>query len=211
MTSSTGIASQGTKFEIATGSGAAKSITGGVAGVVTILTIPGHTFSKGDALDLAGITGTNLLTGRFPVLAKTTNTIAVNVDTTGLTLSFSGATATPVTYTEIANTKSFNGLDGTSSEIDRTHLRSEGKEVSLGLPDAGQFTIEVDVDTADPGQIAVHASKANQTLKPYRVTFSNGAVLSFNAYCKKFPFSGGVDAAVKTSIALRISGTYSLV
>ena len=208
---STAIASQGTQVQIASGSGTAKSISAGTAGVVTIFTSTAHGLSKGDLVTLAGIGGVTTLTGQFSVVAVTANTFAVAVDTTGATLTFTSATATPATFTEIANVKSFQGIDGTANEIDVTNLLSAAKEVRLGLPDSGQFTIEVDQDTTDAGQIAVRTSCQQQTLKQYKITFAGGAVLTFNAYCKKFSTSAGIDQVVKGSIALRITGAYTLV
>jgi hypothetical protein len=208
---STAVASQGTQVQIATGSGSAKTVTAGVAGVVTIFTASAHSLNKGDLVTLAGIGGAAGLTGQVSVAAVTTNTFAVNIDTTGATLTFSSATATPVTFTTIANTKSFQGIDGAANEIDVTNLQSAAKEVRLGLPDSGQFTVEVDQDTTDAGQIAVRASQLAQTLKQYKIIFPSGAVLTFSAYCKKFSTSVGIDQVIKGSIALRITGAYTLV
>lgn len=208
---STAVASQGTQVQIATGAGTAKSVTAGTAGVVTILTSAAHGLNKGDLVTLAGIGGAPGLTGQVSVAAVTANTFAVNVDTTGLTLTFTSATATPATFTTIGNAKSFQGIDGTANEIDVTNMQSAAKEVRLGLPDSGQFTIEVDQDTTDAGQIAVRASQLAQTLKQYKITFASGAVLTFSAYCKKFSTSAGIDQVIKGSIALRITGTYTLV
>ncbi len=206
---STAVASQGTQVQIATGNGSAKSVSAGAPGVITVLTASAHGFNKGDLVALAGIGGA-ALTGQFSVVAATTNTFAVNVDTTGATLTFTSATATPVTFSNIGNAKTFQGIDGTANEIDVTNLLSSAKEVRLGLPDSGQFTIEVDQDANDAGQIAVRAAQQAQTLKQYKITFASGTVLTFNAYCKKFSTSGGVDQVIKGSIALRITGPYTL-
>lgn len=207
---STAVASQGAIVQIATGTGAAKTVTVGTPGVVTILTSTSHGLSKGDVVTLAGIGGAPALLGQQTVTAVTTNTFAVGVDTTGATLTFTSATATPVTWTKIGNVKSFSGLDGTANEIDVTNLDSASKEVRLGLPDAGQFTIEVDQDTADAGQTAVRSSMATQALKNFKVTLPSAAVLTFSAYAKKFSTSAGIDQVIKGSIALRISGAYTL-
>lgn len=208
---STAVAAQGTQIQIATGSGSAKSVSAIVAGVVTILTATAHGFSKGDVVTLTGVSGSPGLNGTFSISAVTSNTFAVNYDTTGATLTVSGATATPTSFTTIGNAKTYQGIDGTASEIDITNLLSVAKEIQLGVPDSGQLTIEVDQDTQDAGQIAVRASQIARTLKQYKITFTSGAVLTFNAYCKKFSTAGGVDQVVKGSIALRITGPYTLV
>jgi head-tail adaptor len=75
---------------------AAKSITGVTAGATTLLACTAHGFVEGQLVTLAGITGMPGLPCTFGVLAPSTNAFSVRLDTTGLTLAVSSATATPV-------------------------------------------------------------------------------------------------------------------
>lgn len=209
---STAISAQGTKLETETGSGAAKNITGIQPGYPTIVTIAAHGFNSGDVLALAGITGSIAakLNGlSFPATNKTTNTFAVQVDTTGLAYT-SGGTATPSLYTEVINVKSFNGFDGAASENDVTNLRSTAKEVMIGLQDFGKLSLNINPDFADPGQGAMRAARAAGLKRWFKLTLPNGYIAAFQAFVKSMPWQGGVDAAVEGTCELRISGDVTI-
>lgn len=76
--------------------GTAKTITGATAGATTMLQCTGHGFAEGKLITVAGITGAPGLPATFGVLAPTTDAFSIALDTTGLTLGVSSATATPV-------------------------------------------------------------------------------------------------------------------
>jgi hypothetical protein len=136
----------------------------------------------------------------------------IEVNTTGLTLTTgSSPTATPVAWTTIKNVKTFTGFDGEASEIDVSNLASTAKEYRLGLVDPGKFSIEVDQDDTDAGQIAIRASQVAGSLKNYKLTLPNSKTFTYSAFCKKFATSGGVDQVVKGSIDFRISGPITVV
>ena len=206
--SSTAISAQGSVFSIGTGTGSAKTITGIALGNPTILTIAGHGFSNGDNITLAGIGGTTVLNGlSLSVTNKTTNTVAVNIDTTGGAAFTSGGTATPVTYSIVGNIKDFTGFDGSASELDRTNLASTAKEFALGLVDPGQFSVNVDQDNSDAGQIALRAKQQSGAISNFKLVLPNGNTASFTGFVKKFGTQGGVDALVKSAVDIRISGS----
>ncbi|MGO4154342.1 phage tail tube protein [Cupriavidus sp. YAF13] len=209
MTSSA-IPAQGTTLQIGTGNGPGKTITAIVAASPTILTSAAHGLSNGDVVTLAALAGVDapLLNGQVLVVkSKTDNTFAVDVDTTGKTITAGAGTATPVAWTEIGNVTTFKGFDGQAAELDATNLKSTAKEVKQGLQDWGQFTFDVHKDFADAGQQALDAAKRAAALKPIKFTLPNGKTRTFNAYVKNSPIEGGVDQLVKSaSVTLRISG-----
>ncbi|MEN7529239.1 phage tail tube protein [Cupriavidus sp. DL-D2] len=206
---STAISAQGSKLEISSTAGAPKTITGVAVGFPTILTSAAHGLSNGDVTTLAGLTGADaaLLNGQTVVVKyKGTNTIAVDIDTTGKTITAAG-TITPLGWTKIENLVSFKGFDGQASELDATDMDSTAKEFLLGLQDWGSFTFDVNRDMNDAGQQAVDASKRAGTKKTYKLTLPNNKTKTFDAYCKNSPLEGGVDQILKTSgITLRITG-----
>lgn len=209
---STAISAQGTTFEIGTGSGSPVSIaSGGVAvGVETILTATAHGFNVGDVVTFnSGFAGADaaLLNGiTVSVKAKTTNTFAIGVDTTGKTITYGTATATAATFTAVADIKDYSGFDGSASELDKTNLASTAKEFSLGLVDNGQFSMNLDYAAADAGQTALRAKRVSGVLSNFRLTLPDTTVITFSGYVKKFTQGGGVDALVKSSCDIRISG-----
>jgi hypothetical protein len=209
---STAISAQNSTFQIETGTGGAKTITAITVGYPAIVTATAHGLSNGDVVTIAGVVGTmSTLNGTTRVVAnKTTNTFALlDFDSTGLTYT-SGGTATPVTYTTVANVKSYNGFDGASSEIDVTNLSSTAKEKRLGLQDFGKFSIELDPDFADAGQLAMRAAKAAGTQKNFKWNYPNGKVASFAAYVKSMPEQGGVDAVISGSAEMTITGAVTV-
>lgn len=209
---STAVSAQGTTISIGSSTGVAKTITGIALGSPTIITATAHGFSNGDVVTITGLTGTNAGTvngNSYVVKSKTANTFAIDVDTTGLTITAAGS-ATPVTFTAVKNINTISGFDGTSAEIDKTNLDSTAKEIGIGLPDSGQVSIDADSDDTDAGQIACRAAYQAQTIKPFKIVLPNAKTYTFNAYVKKMSTSLGVDALVKTAIDLRITGAYTL-
>lgn len=208
MPTSSAISAQGSKLQIGTGTGGAKTITAIALGYPTILTSAAHGFQNGDVVTFAGLTGADaaLFNGlTFSVRDITTNTFAVKVDTTGKTVTAAG-TATPVTFTYVGNLKDFNGFDGSASEIDVTNMDSTAKEFVLGLTDPGQFSINIDYDSANAGHVALRAKQISGILSNFKLTLPNATVVTFNGFVKKFSLAGGVDAVAKTAVDIRISG-----
>jgi hypothetical protein len=211
---STAVSAQGSILQIATGSGGAKTPSAIAAGYPTILTFAAaHGINNGDVVTITGVTGTGnaVLNATLPVQDVTSTTLMLEVNTVGLTLTVTGASVTPQTYTQVNNLKTFTGFDGEASEIDVTNLSSTAKEYRLGIVDPGKFSIEVDHDSTDPGQVAVRASQNAGTLKSYKLILPDGHTFSFSAFCKKFATSLGVDQVLKGSIDFRISGPITLV
>lgn len=206
---SNAISAQGSTLKIETGAGGANTITAIALGYPTILTCNAHGRQNGDVVALASFAGADAATinGQTAVVRnKTTNTFAVEIDTTGKTITGAAAAATPVALTQIKEIKTFSGFDGQASEIDVTNLDSTAKEFRLGLTDEGGFTFEMNQVNSDAGQTALRASKNAGTIKTYVLTLPNAETATFTAYAKGLPTAGGVDGVVTSSVALRISG-----
>jgi hypothetical protein len=208
---STAISAQGTTVQVGTTVGSAINITAiSLTNPcrVTLAAVTG--LNKGDVLTFAAIVGTTQMNGNNYVIQyiePTTKIVTLaNLDATGFTAYTSGGTATPVQWTKVANVRSYNGFDGSASEIDRTNFDSTAKEFILGLFDPGQFALEVDQDNTDAGQIALMTAVVTGLIKNFKMTLPNGNTATFTAYVKKFNSQGAVDQAVRRSATLRISG-----
>lgn len=116
-----------------------------------------------------------------------------------------GTDALPV-WTKVKNVKSFSGFDGSATELDATDLDSTAKEKLLGLVDEGAFSIDINVNMADPGQLAMKASQKAGTKKQYKLMLPDTSGATFYAFVKTFPLSGGVDAILATTVAMTITG-----
>lgn len=208
MTTSTAISAQGTSFSIATGSGSAKTVSSVTAGYPTKINATSHGFSAGDRVTIAGTSGATGLNAEFTVKYALTNSFMVDLDTTGDTISVSSATATPVTWSTIANVKSVKGPDGSAKEIDVSHLASDAVEVVLGLQDNGNITLEIDRDDSDAGQQALQTAKEDTTKQQFKIVLPAGTTptATFYGYVKKFDVGLGVNDVVKRSCDIRVSG-----
>lgn len=203
---------QGTTLEIETGSGSAANITAITLGAITKITATAHGFSEGDVVDLASIGGTTELNGETAlIIGAETDDFYVDIDSSGYTAYTSGGTATPQTYTEIAEVVDFDGPGGSASVIDASHLKSTAREKRMGLPDEGQFSLSVNWIPTDTGQSAVRTARSNRSLKGFRITYTDaaGTIQTFNGYVLQFSSSGSVDAKVDGSITIEISGAVS--
>ncbi len=203
-----GISAQGSKLEIATGTGGAKTITGITVGFPAIVSSAAHGLNNGDVVVLAGIVGTmSSLNGTTHTVSnKTANTFALlDVDTTSLAYT-SGGTATPNTYTKINGFKSYDGFDGTANELDTTDMDSVAKEFIFGLVDNGKFGFEVKRIATDAGQLALAANRISGAVVGFRLTLPDTKVATWNAGVKSFPISGAVDSVIMTKVDTRITG-----
>lgn len=214
---STAFSAQGTTLSIGSGTSGAKTITAISLSSPAIVTSAAHGLSNGDVVDIAAIVGTagtdsaNGLNGKSFVVANVTpNTFAlVGTNTTGLAYT-SGGTATPTTWTQINNVKSYSGFDGSTSVIDVSNLSSTAKEKRAGLPDSGSISFEFNPDYADAGQNALRAAKASALTKPFKLAYPNGKVASWSAFPTSISDQGGTDAVVAGSIKLEITGAVTV-
>jgi len=206
---STAISAQGSKLEIATGTGAAKNITGITQSNPCVVTMTAHGFSKGDVVTIASVSGMTQINGSSYVVQYTTpNTVALaGVDSTAFAAYTSGGTATPQAWTQVNNLDTFSGFDGQAAEIDVTNLSSTANEFIMGIPRSGQFTVTLDQDLSDPGQAACLLARDTVAKKSFRLTLPNASTATFSGYVKRFGTSGGVDQKVKVpSMDIGITG-----
>lgn len=129
------------------------------------------------------------------------------IEAQGFKLEVSTAGISPLVYTEVKEVTSFNGFDGQASEIDKTHLQSSGKEFLMGLQDFGTMQLNVNHLPSDSGQGICRTAKGDRVKRTFRATFSDASTAVFDAYVLSNPLSGGVDAKVDGSFALRITGS----
>jgi hypothetical protein len=209
---STAIPAQGTTVSIGTSSGSAINITAVALTNPCRVTLSSvSALNKGDVLTFASVVGTTQLNGNSYVVQyiepATKIVTLAGLDATGFTAWTSGGTATPVQWTKISNVKSYTGFDGSASEIERTNFDSTAKEFILGLFDPGAFSIEVDQDNSDAGQLALMTAQVTGLAKSFKLLLPNGNSATFTGYVKKFNSHGAVDQAIRRSADLRITGS----
>ncbi len=128
---SNAILSQQTRFFIQKlgTNGTAKTITAITAAKPAVVTATAHGLATGDVVTLAAIVGMTQLNGQsFMIKVVTANTFElVGSDSTGYTTYTSGGTATPFTFVESNEHKSYSASPGQASRIDKTTMISTAK------------------------------------------------------------------------------------
>lgn len=214
--STSAVKAQGTTLHISGTAGGAKTITAVSIGFPAIITSSAHGLANGDVVAIAAITGTvgtdatSGLNGKSYVVKNvTTNTFAIEANTTGLTYT-SGGTATPSAWIKVGQLSDIKGTSDSSPDIEVTDLDSTTKEYIQGLPDTGSLSASCYCVDSDTGLAAVEAAFDARALKSFKVTYPSGPtpVRTFSAYVKSFPKIGDAskDGVVSGSIELKRSG-----
>lgn len=206
--------SQGTYLEIETGTGAAVTTVTATVGFPTIITKTAHGLSNGDVVTLSAFAGDSAaLMNTKVVIVKnaTANTLAVDIDTTGGTLTAANGTLTPVEFTKVGEMVDWDGPGGSASVIDATHLESPAREKLIGLMDEGQFTFSLNNMFSNLGQQACRTARSTRALTGFKLTYTDGTVQNWDGYVLQFATSGGVDDKVNGSITIEITGAVTTV
>lgn len=127
--------------------------------------------------------------------------MATAIDAQGTTFTINGVA--------VGGILSFTGLDGEASDIDITTLDSLAKEFRQGLQDFGNFTLELNRDQNDLGQMEMFDQKAAQTASTCVLSFPDDValnVVTFSAYVKSMSLAGGVDEIIRGTANLKITG-----
>lgn len=132
--------------------------------------------------------------------------MAKAIESQGITLQYT--IGSPSNMAGIANVVGFSGPGGAAAVIDVTNLSSTAKEKLMGLPDEGQFTIDINFDPDDAGHIAIRGARVSRTRSEFKINFSDAtpATATFWGYVLGFAVTGAVDQAVKAAITIEIDG-----
>jgi hypothetical protein len=204
---SAAIESQGTTVEIGNSTTTPVTISGITLGGKTKITGT-HALSVGDVVTFDDIVGTVQLNGYSYAVTAIETTVAfwIDVDSAAYTAWSSAGTATPATWTEIGDVVSASGPDGAASEIPISNLQSTMKEFLMGLPDEGSVALELNCAFGNAGQQACRAARTARSLKPFRMTYSDGCIQTWSGFVMTFTSGLAVDDKVSASVNIRISG-----
>lgn len=122
-----------------------------------------------------------------------------------------GDSASPNTFTEIAEVKSIGGPNEDSEELDATHLRSIGgyREFLQSFKDGGELPLVMNFIPGDASQNSITGlRKLFQTgaTRGYKITYPDGTTCAFDAYVKAMGVPVSVGAVLELNATLRISG-----
>lgn len=128
------------------------------------------------------------------------------IESQGCVISYT--VGSPTNMQAIGNVVSFNGPGGSATVIDVTNLDSLAKEKRMGLPDEGQFTLELNYDPDNTSHIALRNARKSRTRVEFRLALTDTTAtnLIFFGYVLGFAIQGAVDAVVKASLTIEIDG-----
>ena len=198
----------GTTLEIGTGTtGTAKTITDLTLTNPMILTSVGHGLVNGDLVTaslFAGDDAASINGKKFVVKYATTDTFAIDLDASALTITCVGAKMTPAAFVKVGTITNFS-MNPTASERDRTTLKDTERVWKRGIRDGGTMTFNLLWDNADTGLDAVKTAYTNGSENlAFRITFSdNKAITLQDGYVLDYSISGEVDADATGAITIR--------
>ena len=109
----------------------------------------------------------------------------------------------------VGEIQSFSGMDGEAADIKTTSLASAAHEYRQGLQDFGGFSIDINRDPSDAGQVEAFDQRAAQTASTCVLTLpdqTTNNVATFSAYVKSISLGGEVDGVVTGTINMKITG-----
>lgn len=121
---------------------------------------------------------------------------------------FSHPTSITINGTSIGGIRSFQIRPGERSEIDRTYLgHTDYRRVALGLRAPGSATLELTLNPADPGQIALW--QAYEAVPPaehtFAVTWADSSNETFTARVRNADRNAQVDSDIVMTVTLQIT------
>lgn len=111
--------------------------------------------------------------------------------------------ATPTT---IANVTKWSGPSGSATILDATSLASTFKEKLKGIPDAGQFTFDINYDYDSASHEALTDAYASDAAQAFELEFNGTDSISFSGFVMGFQPEGAVDAVITASVTIEITG-----
>jgi hypothetical protein len=129
------------------------------------------------------------------------------MESQGAILYFS---TTPALSTAIVvgNIQGFSGPTGSAAVIDVSNLGSTAKEKMMGLPDEGNISFDLQLNTTDSGQIKMRECRAARTKGHWAIKMTDSSVTAIHGdgYVTGFSITGGVDNIIKASAQIEITG-----
>lgn len=195
-------------LSVSTAEAAADVITAISAANPGVVTSASHGITAGSIVRIADVLGMVQVNNR----AFVAGTVAANTlelrgqDTSGYSAYVSGGNMYAQTMVEVGYVREMSGFDGEAPDVDVSHLRSLEREFLLGLPDPGNFSLQLWVpSTADTSHARLRKLKELGTAAAFSLTLASGQVAAFMALVKSFQLQPiQTDGAVGAQVSLRL-------
>ena len=204
----------GSKVEVQTAFGTAKTVSGISRADPAIVSAAAHGFAKNTIVQLSGIDGmTELNDSYFPVgLPLASGTFALyNTDTSQLnafvTDSPNLAVATPVIFSNYCELTGYQRQGAAPNQTETSTICSTFKEFVNGLPDTGTVTLDYHWALDSSVQQAIEAAEASGEEIAIRITDPAGNAVIIFGVVQTTSESGSVSSVVWSgTAAIKLSG-----
>lgn len=210
---STAQVAQLSKFYVSGTPGTALAVTSVTKASKAVLTYTaGAIPAAGDVLIIGTIVGMPEISGMLGIVqaspAPSATSCTVAIDSSGFASAGTTGTATPQTFSKVGNVQDFSPDGGTATVIDVTNLDSLAKEKRQGLQDNGNYSLTVDADDTDVGQLALIAARASQAVVVFKQIYPGGLkVRAFQGFVQKFSEpTAGVDKVLRSTGTIVVTG-----
>jgi predicted secreted protein len=124
-----------------------------------------------------------------------------------------GDSASPNTFTEIAEVKSIGGPNEDSEELDATHLRSTGgyREFLQSFKDGGELPCNCNYLPGNATHQTIRTLFQSGATRGWKITYPDTSYVTFDGYVKAVGSTAAVGAILEGSFTIRISGAVTLV
>lgn len=208
---STAQVAQKSKFFVSGTPGAVINITGISKAAQAVCTAT-NTLAVGDVVIFGSVTNMPEIKGMLGIVqAATGANFTVNIDSSGFAAAGTAGTATPQTFSKVGNVQDFTPDGGTANIINVTNLDSDAQEKRVGLQDFGNYAMTFDSDDTDPGQLALIAARAAQSVIVCKQVYPGGLkIRAFQAIVQKVSEpAAGVDKVLRSTATVVVTGPIS--
>jgi len=129
------------------------------------------------------------------------------VATKGTTIQIDDGTGT---FNTITGAKDFTGPSGSISIMDTTALEDTTKQKLAGLSDEGQFSFNINWNSADTQHILLRTNFIGEISSNFKLNLSNSGVVTFSGYVSGFDHGASVDDVYTAAITIEITGAVTI-
>lgn len=199
----------GSRLQVSTGIGAAKTITGITNDDPAIVSSVGHGLVLGDVARIGGVVGMTEINDQLVIVdnPEEDDFEAANINAEGYGTYVSGGTVSKLAMSNFCELTGANQQDGQADDIEVTTVCSTAKEFEQGLGDAGTLTLDYNFAPNTGVQKALRDAKKSGQEVAVRVTLpGNGGSVIMVGHVRQTSFQGSNGAVWTGSASLKLTG-----
>lgn len=114
--------------------------------------------------------------------------------------------ATPGTFTALAEVYDITPPNETTDIIDASHMGSPNREFIMGLTDPGETSFEMNFVPGSTREGLLLAAKASRSAKKFRIVFPNDATWTFDGLVTGYEPAMPNDDKMTCTVTIKVTG-----